>query len=172
MITGKSSMSLNLVSPTRGCRYTLAEVLKKGLVRASLTYRYYEIEALHECFYGSSDISLVVDGFGPSESRWTESANFIICGEIPLHTTEGGRIEIGYRCGCDKRHGGQFPSEAPPDNPDWDNYKDYQFCVVCRVGDNEQIINSKDIPQDDEAWDILLCLVKEFLAREILKNIV
>jgi hypothetical protein len=166
----KTSMEVGITSPTRECQYTLAEVLRKGLERSSLTAASWDLSLRHECFYGSRDFALSVEGLRPSESRWTNSINFQIDGIIPVHTTEGGKIDVGFKCGCDKRHNGQFPSEAPPDNPEWDSYKKTELAIVTFwLGQDIGWLRLEDIPVDDSAWDVLAALVREFLSREMCK---
>jgi len=131
---------LEIKSPTRGCEYTLEEVLKKGLVRSALRADKFEIQKKHECFYGSKDFYLVVKNFGPSESRWNDSVNFRIDGVIPLHTTEAGRIQYGFLCGCDSSHGGQFPSNCPPDNANWEKYKNIELGEITISTDSEKVV--------------------------------
>jgi hypothetical protein len=164
-------MEINIISPTRGCKYTLAEVLEKGLLRSSLKSNGWELKHLHRCFYGSHDVSLDIIDFRTSESQWADSINFKIDGIIPLHVTEGGKIEAGFHCGCDKSYNGNFPGDLiPPENPGWDSYKQIRLAnITYWLGEQKGTINLGDIPSNDKAWDVISELVINLLARAVIK---
>jgi hypothetical protein len=160
----------NIESPTRGQYYTLVEVLSKGLQRAALTCKTLKVRLAHKCFYGSRDYVVSVEELGPSKSLWTDSVNFSITADIPVHATKDGKLSIGFGCGCDKRHGGFFPSEGPPDNPKWEEYKnsplDGEIYMWTDEGSQQMSIEYLiDIYPEGEECKLLLRLVKEVIAR-------
>ncbi|MBD3282446.1 MAG: hypothetical protein GF387_02445 [Candidatus Portnoybacteria bacterium] len=139
------------------------------------------MKLMHECFYGSKDYVLNVQDFECSESLWNDSVNFRINGNIPLHTTADGKLELGFACGCDKSHGGMYPQQAPPDNPNWDDYKEEEVddCSAAHLvawldpGDsceNIDIIQLKEILEDEKASRILVCIIKDMFTRNFLKE--
>jgi len=172
-------MKSNLISPTREKNYTWSEILKKGLDRAKLSAKKFRITELHCCFYGSRDYAMEVEKMECSDSLWNESVSFEINGIIPIHATADGGLCIGWRCGCDKRHGGQFPQQADPDNQNWDAYKKTDLgLIVAYVGEADspdktdtigiaEIIdaNSEEEEYQVEPEKVLLWIVKEIVAR-------
>ena len=134
-----------ITSPTRGEKYTWADVLKKGLIRSTLKTKG-EFFHLHTCFYESQD--LVWSGeIRVSESRWSDSVGFLIEGDIPFHLTEGKRLELGWGCGCDRDYHGQFPDEnfPTPEKGKWNEYQQQEtFGQVIAY-----------LPENEEAWDSL-----------------
>lgn len=163
--------TLDLVSPTRNENYTILDVLKKGWQRASLTCESFEIELLHTCFYGSKDFALRVQNLESSPSLWADSVNLRIDGMIPIHATKDGKLSVGFGCGCDTRHGGQFPSESAPDNENWAEYQNEevgQLTAWVAPGDsseNVEVVSLSEVLEDDECCRELLYIVKELMSR-------
>jgi hypothetical protein len=163
--------NLDLVSPTRNENYTVLDVLKKGSQRAALTCENFEIELLHTCFYGSRDYAFRVQNLESSQSLWADSVNLRIDGMIPVHATADGKLSIGFGCGCDTRHGGQFPSEADPDNENWADYQDEevgQLTAWLAPGDsseNVDVVSLAEVLEDEECRCELLYIVKDLLSR-------
>ena len=125
-----SKYYISLKSPRTGRGYPVISALDKFLERAGMSCEGWELRKLHTCFYGSSDWALEVDGWRTSRSQWGNSVNVKIDGVIPLHTTNDGRISVPFGCGCDGSHHGQFPQQAPPNNPNWGKYQEMEFGVV------------------------------------------
>jgi len=163
----KTAIITNIISPTRGELYTLVEILKKGFIRSEIVGEI-DIRLLHQCFYGSKDFSVELFEFGASDSLWTESASFQINGLIPVHATNNGKLEFGFGCGCDVRHGGQFPSDSDPDNPNWDEYKNNpainNAVLTVKLGEKSESFLVSDIADNEKK--IILGLVKEYLSRK------
>lgn len=164
--------NLNLVSPTRNENYTVLDVLKKGLDRAALICEGFEIELLHTCFYGSKDFALRVQNLESSQSLWSDSVNLRIEGMIPIHATKDGKLSVGFGCGCDTRHGGQFPSESAPDNENWAEYQEDeevgQLTAWLAPGDsseNVDVVSLAEVLEDEECRRELLYIVKDLMAR-------
>jgi hypothetical protein len=161
-------MLTELISPTHKTPYVLDYILSKGLIRSGLTGTI-RIELKHTCFYGSKDFYVYVENLSCSESHWTDSVNFRIDGIIPMHATEAGKLSYGFGCGCDTSHGDQFPSEAPPDNPGWDDYKKYDgegSVVKCWIDSAHIEIDISQIPSGDPALGIITVLIETLLARQ------
>ena len=162
---------IRLISPTRGEKYTISDVLKKGIHRAELSCGKWKIHLLHTCFYGSKDYALEIEDFSCSESLWSNSVNFRIDGLIPVHATKDGKLSIGFGCGCDTSYGNHFPSEGVPQNPNWDEYQKKELGSVTAwlwpgdSSENIEIIPLSEILEDEECCRILLYLVRDLFAR-------
>lgn len=158
-------MITNTTSPTRGEKYTLAEVLHKGIERSGLHLDSWEFKKLHECFYGSIDGVIEVENFSVSESKWNESVGFRIDGNIPVHFTENGKMSIGFECGVDRSYHGQFPGQAEPENPEWEGYKTITSLGSIKIytETERQEISIADAVQDGEA----MLIFAEILQRKI-----
>lgn len=150
-------MIINITSPTRGEKYTLEEVLRKGYERSSLFLEAWEFKKLHTCFYGSIDGILTVERFQPSPSRWTDSVSFQVNGNIPVHFTEGGKMSIGFGCGCDTKYHGQFPGQDDPNNPQWEEYKKISniFGIGINTDTQATIVTGIEALRDEPSMKIL-----------------
>jgi len=105
---------LNLVSPSRGEKYTIDEILQKGLERAGLIVE--EIEVIDHKITWNRDVDLALHiVFHVSESQWCDSVNFKFNGVIPLHITPKGKISISY-----KAEGSSSINPAAPNKPTGD----------------------------------------------------
>lgn len=157
-------MITNITSPSRGKKYTLEEVIHKGVERSSLRLDTWEFKKFHECFYHSVDGILEVENFGVSESMWNDSVGFQIDGNIPVHFTEGGKMSIGFGCGVDSKYHDQFPGETDPENPKWDEYKIISYGKIkIYTETEEQEMSLADAMQDESAMNVLA----EILQRKI-----
>jgi len=170
-------MLTQLISPTHKTPYVLDDILGKGLDRSGLLGEI-KIELRHTCFYGSKDFYVYADKVQCTDSNWCESVTFLIDGIIPIHATENGKLEYGFRCGCDTHHGGQFPSEADPDNSDWAEYQktalgqiSYYTVHYGAPTSDVHVCNIADIPSGDIAQEILLQIVETFVARLYFRSI-
>lgn len=170
--------TLDLISPTRNENYTVLDVLKKGSQRAAITCENFEIELLHTCFYGSKDYALRVQDLESSQGLWSNSVNLRIDGMIPIHATKDGKLSIGFGCGCDTRHGGQFPSEAAPDNESWADYQNEevgQLVAWLAPGDsseNTNVVSLAEVLEDEECRQELLYIIKDLITRTTFGGVV
>jgi hypothetical protein len=166
-------MLTNLISPTRQKQYTLEDILSKGLIRSGLTGEI-KIDHMHTCFYGSKDFYVYTD-LACTASLWSDSVCFNINGIVPIHATKAGKLQYGFGCGCDSGYGPCTPNDeyAEPGNPDWACYQDPPLADITFWSSQYDAdtserhkINLDDIPSGDKAQDIIVGLIKAFLARQ------
>jgi hypothetical protein len=164
--TEENKMITNIISPMRNEKYTLEEVLHKGIERSSLRLDSWEFTKLHECFYHSIDGVIRVENFGVSDSIWNQSVRFQIDGSIPVHFTEGRKMSIGFGCGVDKSYHGQFPGQAIPENPEWDKYQNKTDFGIIKIytETEEQTISLTEAIQDKKAREILAVILQRKIA--------
>lgn len=86
----------NLISPTNERNYTMEDVLSKmkdraGVYMDKLTFTGFT----PMCRYGSRDALLKLENLRVSESLWSESLNFSISLEVPVHFSKNGKISFG-----------------------------------------------------------------------------
>jgi len=166
------NVKLDIFSPTTGEKYEMAYALRKGIVRSELRAKNFSIVRLHKDFYGSGDYAIKVSEFGPSESLWMDSINWQIDGIIPMHQTAGGKLSFGWQCGCDFRHGGQFPTECEPDNPKWENYKKLETGhITFWVKEKTQDVLISEIKVDSPEAEVLNKIVQQYVARQVFQTI-
>jgi len=102
---------LSIISPTRGEKYTIDEVLQKGLDRSGLILE--ELEVIDWKITWNRDVDLALRlVFHVTPSCWGDSVNFKFDGVIPLHVTPKGKISIGY-----KAEGSPCTHPAEPNKP-------------------------------------------------------
>lgn len=166
--------NLDFISPipSRNQSYSILDVLRKGSQRAQLTCEGFEIELLHTCCYGSKDYALRVRNLEFSQSLWADSVNLRIEGMIPVHATKDGKLSVGFGCGRDMLHGGQFPSESAPDNENWADYRNEevgQLTAWLAPGDSSSedvaVVSLADVLEDGDCRRELLYIVKDLMAR-------
>ena len=161
--------STEIVSPTRAKRYTLAEILQKGIERRGVDWVAVDTTKVHTCFYGSKDITVHCDTVMSEKSQWNDSVDFVINGIVPLHQTKDGKLSVGFGCGCDKEHGGQFPSDAPPNNKDWADYKNQELGeILIWTEEKQETVLVKDILHDEKSCKILAKILRQIFAEEFL----
>jgi len=165
-------MKLNVISPTRGGKYMLANVLAKGLDRRGIDWISVHAKLQHQCFYESKDIVVHCNFIESMESQWNNSVNFRIVGLIPIHQTKDGKISIGFGCGCDRDHYGQSPSSAPPSNNNWDEYKNQELGKILVWTDILQTtVRIEEMLHDKESCNILVRILQQIFAEEFLESV-
>lgn len=94
----KKTTFTKLVSPTRGENYTITDALLKFEERASVLGEC-KIKKIVETMYGDKDYIVTLTDFAPSSPIWCDSIDVVVNGELLLHTTSNGKIELGWGCG-------------------------------------------------------------------------
>ena len=159
--------STEIISPTRGEKYTIAEILRKGIERRGVDWVAVDTNRVHTCFYGSKDITVHCDTVMSEKPLWTDSVDFIINGIVPLHQTKDGKMSVGFGCGCDKEHGGQFPSDAPPSNKNWADYQKVDLGEILVYTENQQqVIAVETLVADGAACKVLSQILLQIFAEE------
>ena len=131
------------ISETRKEHYTLLYGLKKFLVRSYMTGSI-SFEPIMTCGYGSQDLYIHFHGLRTSSSGWTSSPDFELCGKIPAHITNRGKLSIGeFGCGCFHTDDDEFihPEETTPFTllmgcfkPDEADYEDGDVVEITSIG--------------------------------------
>jgi len=166
-------ITLNLTSPTREEKYTVKDILQKGLDRAGITLDSFKLSLVHTCFYGSKDFFLHVENLRCTESLWSDSVNFKIEGWIPLHATADGKLYVGFGCGCDEKHGGQFPSEAQPDDQNWNLYQLTKIegeLIAWLDKEDTDFVSISKILEDEECSKVLEYIIRDIFVRSTLSD--
>lgn len=165
-------IKLNLVSPTREENYTLEDALKKAFIRSGIKADKFEIEHKHTCFYGSKDFYVNVENLHVSDSLWTDSISFRIDGTIPIHTTEAGKLEYGFGCGCWEDYGGQFPDDSEF-NPEY--IKCELGKITCKLKDEKQVVYLSEIDRYNDEHRVIVRILRDivqtYIARDVMSNL-
>lgn len=165
----KPSFELDLVSPTRGVRYTVRDALLKGKVRAGLWCDALKLVRYERTSYSDFDFTIEVANMRTSTSYWSTSINFRIPSLIAKgHVTGNGDIHLGYFGSWDDDISASALSAEMGmefDTP----YKADEGIVFFVDGEDEQVVAQSDLTKDDS--ELLLELVKELLYRELVVGI-
>ena len=164
----KPSFELDLVSPTRGVRYTVRDALLKGKVRAGLYCNDLKLVRYERTNYRDFDFTIEVTNLRPSGSYWSTSIGFSIPTLLVKgHVTGGGDVHLGYFGSWEDDISATTLSGEM--NMDFDNpYRADEGIIFVVDGGEGQVVDQKDLTKDDN--ELLLELVKELVYREFIVN--
>ena len=164
----KPSFELDLVSPTRGVRYTVRDALLKGRVRAGLYCNALKLVRYERTSYSDFDFTVEVTNLRTSGSYWCASIGFSVPTLLVKgHVTGGGDVHLGYFGSWDDDISATTLSGEM--GMDFDSpYRADEGIVFVVDGDEGQVVDQKDLTKDDN--ELLLELVKELVYREFIVN--
>ena len=154
----------NLISPYRKIPYTLEYILRKGFERAYVGCDEITIEQVGKTGYGDRDYIVHVTNLRCNTPEFgTGSPSFVINGDIPIHTTAGGKLEWAFGC-FDEYLDDQYKSEY------WDETQDAKLIIDVNVENNDY---EPETMYQSTNWEIdgsresqtLVELLKEVIAR-------
>ena len=114
--------------------------------------QFFIIDFINKGEYEDWDIILRIFEFKCSDSLWADSVSFQIDGEIPLHQTENGKIEIGWRCGNNSK-----------------SVSDLNCTFYFNTNNGTQTLPLFKILDDEKACYQLREVVARFLSEELLR---
>lgn len=162
-LTAEDLFFKNLISPSRGVNYTVADLIDKFFDR-----RNFVIKKLTQCpfleiatLYGDWDGVIVIE-LETVESLWTHSLEGVIRASIPYHVSVAGKVTIG-KFGTDP----QWENEERPEYYRWH----YPVTFTGWIGGGEEEVYEKkweDLPREIKTE--LIRLTREaIIQRTVLK---
>ena len=161
----KEKVMFNLVSPTRGEKYELVDLLDKFFDRAGFRADY-ATKIVGRGSYGDYDMEICLDA-EVDESLWTDSIYGSVRGLIPVHMTGRGKMSLGFRSNWGES----------------DEYKKQELelrvtakleekievaTITFRGEDGDELAQGGLTPKEQS---LLLDLIKEVMVREEIKTI-
>lgn len=164
----KPSFELDLVSPTRGVRYTVRDALLKGKVRAGLYCNALKLVRYERTSYSDFDFTVEITNLRTSGSYWCTSIGFSVPTLLVKgHVTGNGDVHLGYFGSWEDDISATTLSGEM--GMEFDTPYRADEGIVFVVDDGEgQVVDQKDLTKDDN--ELLLELVKELVYREFIVN--
>lgn len=165
----KPSFELDLVSPTRGVRYTVRDALLKGKIRAGLYCNALKLVRYERTSYSDFDFTVEVTNLRTSGSYWCASIGFSVPSLLVKgHVTGGGDVHLGY-FGSWEDDISATTLSAETGMEFNTPYRADEGIVFVVDGEDSQVVSQSDLTKDDN--ELLLELVKELVYRELVTGI-
>lgn len=165
----KPSFELDLVSPTRGVRYTVRDAFLKGRVRAGLWCDALKLVRYERTSYSDFDFTVEITNMKTSTSYWSSSINFVVPSLVVKgHVTGNGDVHLGYFGSWeDDISASALNAEIGMDSES--PYRADEGVHFAVDGEDGQVVAASDLTKDDN--ELLLELVKELVYRELVAGI-